>query len=47
VLTGWLQLGISDRYFRHLQKSCADGPEVPDLPAGPVIQNQLFSAKPI
>lgn len=47
VLTGWLQLGIADRYFRHLQKSCADGPEVPDLPAGPVIQNQLFSANPV
>lgn len=47
VLTQWLQLGIADRYFRHQQKTCGDTPNVTELPSGPVIQNQLFSLKPI
>ena len=47
LLTQWLQLGIAGRYFRRQQKACGDSPDVMELPAGPVIQNQLFSMKPI
>jgi phosphoglycerol transferase MdoB-like AlkP superfamily enzyme len=46
-LVDWLQLGVSDRYFRHLAKACAASTSPGTAPSEAVIQNQLFTKAPI
>ena len=47
LITDQLQLGIADRYFRHLVAHCSASPAPGVIPEGAVIQNQLFSGQPL
>ena len=46
TLVDFLQLGVTDRYFRYKAKHCAAETSA-TVPPEPVIQNQLFSARPL
>ena len=43
VLSDWLGLDTKDRYFAHVVKHCGESAEPALAPAGPVLQNQLFT----
>lgn len=47
LLTNWLKLGIDDAYVLHLAKSCSDESYAGETPREAVIQNQIFSDRPI